>query len=71
MKNTIFLVVFISFAISAMSQNIAKFRTQEIPIKLLDYNGNWGEWGDWEKSSFLIIHNLDDERITIYGGHLE
>lgn len=67
MKKTIFLVVFISFAISAMSQNIAKFRTQEIAIKLLDDNGNWGEWSDWEKSSSLITHNLDDERITIYG----
>lgn len=67
MKKIITLLLFFSFFISASSQNIAKFRTQDIAVKLLDDNGNWGEWSDWEDSSSLITHNLDDERITIYG----
>src|SRR5690554_3250373 len=62
---TISLILFCT--LNVISQEIYKFRTQNIAIKYIEDDGTWSEWSSWADSSNLVIQNTEDQRITIYG----
>jgi len=66
-KITLSLIIILLCSFSALSQESRKFRTQSVAAKFLDDDGTFGEWSDWEDSNLLIVLNVEDQQITIYG----
>lgn len=61
------LVLVLFYSLSVTSQEVNKFRAKSGAYKILNENGTWGEWSDWEETNSLITYNVVNQRITIYG----
>lgn len=52
-------------AFESFAQNF-KFMSTDFAYKVLQDNGYWSDWSEWEESRCLININLDREEINIY-----
>lgn len=59
------LIVFFAVSISTMGQ-VYKLRSTAFSSKYKINEYSWSEWSEWEKTSLLIVINMNDERFTIY-----
>src|SRR5690606_27163435 len=61
-----FILIFF-YSISVNSQEIHKFRANSLGVKFLLKDGNWDDSLGWVDVNSLIVHNQENQRITIYG----
>ncbi len=70
MKKFILLFLLAFSAVVASAQSL-KFNAYELSYRYVDGDGEWSEWSDWEKTSILVIINLDEDLITVYSQKMQ
>ena len=66
MKRLLLALLMVFGVATAANAQVAKYRATEFAIKTQKSNGYWTDWSDWQKTSVLIVMNLNNSTIQIY-----
>jgi hypothetical protein len=64
-KFLIVLLLAMGIATTAEAQ-VMKYRATDVAFRYEISSGNWSNWSDWEKSSVLVVLNLNNATVQIY-----